>query len=166
MHRQNKRLPVGGPERIAELEYQTRLAFLESLQRCQEDQNSTFWVFEQNLMVSLSRLGRLLLELFLAYRDERLSIDAYEQQGYRQADPAAPRSLKTVYGKVTYVRKYRAPARLRRRASARCSIRADARWFFALGDSMGHEARGANELSGGASSLQVCLGMGALDRGN
>src|ERR1022692_4364845 len=68
---------------------------------------STFAMFEKELLVRLAVLGRCLIELFLTARHERLDVQPFLMDGkYRAGNPYAERTLKTVYGKVTYGRRY------------------------------------------------------------
>lgn len=63
---------------------------------------SSFRLFELELLRQLFVLGCLLTRLFLAVRHERL--DQTPPNGFRLGNPAAPRTLKTVFGPVRYVR--------------------------------------------------------------
>lgn len=66
-----------------------------------------FAKFERELLVRLATLGCCLLRLFLAARHERLDVEPFLRDGqYRRGDPDAKRTLKTVYGEVTYGRHY------------------------------------------------------------
>ncbi len=66
-----------------------------------------FGKFEQELLVRLAVLGCCLLRLFLTARHERLDIKPFlKDDQYRPGDPYAERTLKTVYGEVTYGRQY------------------------------------------------------------
>jgi hypothetical protein len=67
----------------------------------------TFAKFEAELLKRLAVLGCCLLRLFLTARDERLDLQPFLEDGqYRPGDPHAQRTLKTVYGEVTYARQY------------------------------------------------------------
>jgi hypothetical protein len=88
---------------------ETRQAFDELLLFCEQDQG-TFRRFETALLYRLFALGCLLVRLFLARCHERLIWkDQAPPPGYRQGDPAAPRTLKTVFGRVTYRRSHLLP---------------------------------------------------------
>jgi hypothetical protein len=66
-----------------------------------------FGSFEKELLIRLAVLGCCLLRLFLSARHERLDVRPFFQQGaFRAGDPYAQRTLKTVYGEVTYGRQY------------------------------------------------------------
>src|ERR1039457_2009581 len=68
---------------------------------------STFGKFEKELLVRLAVLGCCLIRLFLTARHERLDVQPFLKDGkYRAGDPYAERTLKTVYGEVTYGRRY------------------------------------------------------------
>jgi uncharacterized protein (DUF2147 family) len=73
---------------------------------CQTTQY-TFAKFERELLVRLAVLGCCLIRLFLTARHEGLDIKPFLKNGpYRPGDPFAERTLKTVYGAVTYGRQY------------------------------------------------------------
>jgi hypothetical protein len=59
----------------------------------------------------LRSLGCLLIQLFLRARHDRLDPGAWQARGYRVADPAAERTLKTSCGPVAYVRAFLVPRR-------------------------------------------------------
>jgi hypothetical protein len=69
----------------------------------------SFVVFEEALLGLLRSLGCLLIQLFLQARHERLDPAAWRARGYRPADPAAERTLKTSCGPVSYVRAFFVP---------------------------------------------------------
>jgi hypothetical protein len=79
----------------------------DNLARYCETCASPFWIFEKELMVLMAVLGRCLIRLFLTARQERLDVTPFLKDGkYRPGDPYAERTLKTVYGEVTYGRLY------------------------------------------------------------
>src|SRR5271157_750843 len=64
-------------------------------------------MFEKDLLVRLAVLGACLIRLFLTARYERLDLQPFLEDGkYRPGDDYAERTLKTVYGEVTYGRHY------------------------------------------------------------
>jgi hypothetical protein len=66
-----------------------------------------FWMFEKQLMVLIAAVGCCLIRLFLTARYERLDLQPFLKDGkYRPGDDYAERTLKTVYGDVTYGRHY------------------------------------------------------------
>lgn len=66
-----------------------------------------FGKFEKELLVRVAVLGCCLIRLFLTVRHERLDVQPFLDEGpYRPGDPYAERTLKTVYGEVTYGRQY------------------------------------------------------------
>jgi hypothetical protein len=76
---------------------------LEFCETCEEP----FFDFETKLLGLMMVLGRLLIELFLLARYNRLDMEPFLQDcRYRRGDPYAERTLKTAYGKVTYGRGY------------------------------------------------------------
>lgn len=71
-----------------------------------------FGKFEAELLVRMAVLGCCLLRLFLSARYERLDVQPFLEDGkYRLGHPYAERTLKTVYGEVTYGRHYLQPRR-------------------------------------------------------
>jgi hypothetical protein len=67
----------------------------------------TFGKFEKELIVRLAVLGCCLIRLFLTARHERLDIQPFLKDGkHRRGEDYAERTLKTVYGEVTYGRHY------------------------------------------------------------
>jgi hypothetical protein len=58
---------------------------------------------------ALTSLGCLLIQLFLRAHHDRLDPAAWQARGYRMADPAAGRTLKTSCGPVAYVRAFLVP---------------------------------------------------------
>jgi hypothetical protein len=86
------------------VESAARQAFEELLLFCVKH-DGPFRPFETNLLQRLFALGCLLVRLFLASRHERLTwLDQTPPQGYRPGDPQAERTLKTLFGRVTYAR--------------------------------------------------------------
>jgi hypothetical protein len=74
---------------------------------CSNDQGATsFLDFETALLGLLRSLGCLLIQLFLQARHDQLDPTAWRARGYRVADPAAGRTLKTSCGPVAYVRAF------------------------------------------------------------
>jgi hypothetical protein len=66
-----------------------------------------FGKFEKELLLRVAVLGCCLLRLFLTARHERLDTKPFLKDGqYRPGDPYAERTLKTMYGEVTYGRQY------------------------------------------------------------
>jgi hypothetical protein len=77
---------------------------------CGDDRGSApFFEFETALLGLLRSLGCLLIQLFLRSRHDRLDSAAWQARGYRVADPAAGRTLKTSCGPVAYVRAFLVP---------------------------------------------------------
>ncbi|MBV8608483.1 MAG: hypothetical protein JO034_13625 [Singulisphaera sp.] len=70
---------------------------------------ASFLNFETGLLELLRSLGCLLIQLFLRTRHDRLDPAAWQARGYRVADPAAGRTLKTSCGPVAYVRAFLVP---------------------------------------------------------
>jgi hypothetical protein len=71
----------------------------------------TLLAFEAALLGLLRSLGCLLIQLFLRARHDRIDLAAWQARGYRVADPAAGRTLKTGCGPVPYVRAFLLPRR-------------------------------------------------------
>jgi hypothetical protein len=73
---------------------------------------TSFLEFETALLALLRSLGGLLIQLFLRARHDRLDTTAWARdRGYRVADPAAGRTLKTSCGSVPYIRALLVPRR-------------------------------------------------------
>lgn len=82
-------------------ENEARREFEDVVRFCRTD-DGPFRGFEQSLLTRLFALGCLLVRLFLACRHERL--ESTPPPGFRLGDPAAIRTLKTLFGKVRYAR--------------------------------------------------------------
>jgi hypothetical protein len=80
---------------------------------CLRDPGPTsFLGFEKDLLGLLRSLGCLLIQLFLQARHGRLGLTSWTQErGYRVADAAARRTLKTSCGEVPYHRAFLVPRR-------------------------------------------------------
>jgi hypothetical protein len=85
---------------------EAKAAFEDAL-RFSETCASPFALFETQLFVVMAVLGRCLIRLFLTARYERLDLQPFLKDGkYRPGDAYAERTLKTVYGEVSYGRHY------------------------------------------------------------
>lgn len=85
-------------------------ACFEKVVRFCETCDTPFWMFEKELLLRIAVLGGCLIRLFLTARHERLDLQPHLQEGkYRPGDDYAERTLKTVYGEVTYGRCYLMP---------------------------------------------------------
>lgn len=94
------------PVTSAAVRAEARGAFDDVARFC-ETCDSAFWLFEKNLLVQMAVLGVCLVRLFLTARHERLDVQPFLEDGhYRAGDEYAERTLKTVYGEVTYGRQY------------------------------------------------------------
>jgi uncharacterized protein UPF0236 len=92
------------PDAAAIAEAEARCAFEDLLCWCSQH-DGTFRLFETSLLQRLFALGCVLVRLFLALRHARLVWrDETPPRGYRLGDPQAERTLKTVFGPVTYRR--------------------------------------------------------------
>jgi hypothetical protein len=101
---------VACPPTVEELQRQAHERLDEIIAVCARDQAPvSFLEFEAVLLGLLRSLGCLLIQLFLRARHERLDPAAWKARGYRTADPAAERTLKTSCGPVTYVRAFLVP---------------------------------------------------------
>jgi hypothetical protein len=81
------------------LQRQIRQRLDEVIAYCLNDQGpASFGEFETALLGLLRSLGCLLMQLFLRARHDRLDPVAWQARGYRVADPAAGRTLKTAQG--------------------------------------------------------------------
>jgi hypothetical protein len=92
------------PPTADQLTTEARQRFEQILAFCQ-GREYAFFKFEKCLFALLAVLGRLLVQLYLAARHERLDLAPYLEDGqYRKGDPAAQRTLKTAWGAVHYHR--------------------------------------------------------------
>ncbi|MBV8077540.1 MAG: hypothetical protein JO284_14125, partial [Planctomycetaceae bacterium] len=98
------------PPTVDALQRQIRLRLDEIIAFCLNDQGpASFLAFEAALLGLLRSLGCLLIQLFLRARHDRLDPAVWQARGYRVADPAAGRTLKTSCGPVAYVRAFLLP---------------------------------------------------------
>jgi hypothetical protein len=98
------------PPTVEDLQRQARERLDEIIAYCSSDQGpAAFLEFEAALLGLLRSLGCVLIQLFLRARHDRLDPAAWRARGYRVADPAAGRTLKTSCGPVTYVRAFLVP---------------------------------------------------------
>jgi hypothetical protein len=101
---------VACPPTVDELQRQIHKRLDEIIAYCLNDQEpASFLEFETALLGLLRSLGGLLIQLFLRARHDRLDPAAWQARGYRVADPAAGRTLKTSCGLVAYVRAFLVP---------------------------------------------------------
>jgi len=101
---------VACPPTLDELQRQIHQRLDEILAYCSKDPGpASFLEFETVLLQLLRSLGCLLIQFFLRVRHERLDSAAWQARGYRVADPAAGRTLKTSCGPVAYVRAFLVP---------------------------------------------------------
>jgi hypothetical protein len=93
------------PPTAEDLRHRAHERLDEILAYCAQDPGpATFLEFEAALLGLLRSLGCLLIQLFLQARHDRLDPTTWKARGYRVADPAAGRTLKTSCGPVAYVR--------------------------------------------------------------
>ena len=98
------------PPTVDELQRQIRQRLDEIIAFCLNDQGpASFLAFEAALLGLLRSLGCLLIQLFLRARHDRLDPAVWQARGYRMADPAAERTLKTSCGPVAYIRAFLVP---------------------------------------------------------
>ena len=98
------------PPTVDELQRQIRLRLDEIIAFCLNDQGpASFLAFEAALLGLLRSLGCLLIQLSLRARHDRLDPVVWRARGYRMADPAAERTLKTSCGPVAYIRAFFVP---------------------------------------------------------
>jgi len=106
MKSQSKASSPVRPVTVDAVRLQARTNFEELLQFC-ESNESCFARFEKDLLVRVAVLGCCLLRLFLTARHQRLDVQPFLADGkYRPGDNYAERTLKTVYGTITYGRQY------------------------------------------------------------
>ena len=100
------------PPTVEDLHRQARERLDEIIAYCLKDQGpAPFLDFEAALLGLLRSLGCLLIQLFLRVHHDRADPAAWQARGYRVADPAAARTLKTSCGPVAYVRAFLVPRR-------------------------------------------------------
>ncbi len=98
------------PPTVEELQGQVHRRLDEIIAFCvKEPAPASFLDFETALLALLRSLGCLLIQLSLRARHDRLDPAGWKTRGYRVADPAAPRTLKTSCGPVAYVRAFLVP---------------------------------------------------------
>ena len=98
------------PPTVEELRHRAHQRLDEVIAYCVNDQGFvSFLNFETALLPLLRSLGCLLIQLFLRARHDRLDLADWKARGYRTADPAAGRTLRTSCGPVAYVRAFLVP---------------------------------------------------------
>jgi hypothetical protein len=106
MKGQAKQSSSDRPATCASVRADATAAFDDLLRFC-ETCETPFAAFEKHLLVRSAVLGVCLIRLFLTARHERLEVQPFLEEGkYRPGDDYAERTLKTVYGEVTYGRRY------------------------------------------------------------
>lgn len=97
------------PATWASVRTDAKAAFDDLVDFC-EGCETPFAAFEKQLLVRIAVLGACLIRLFLTARYQRLDVQPFLEDGrYRPGDDYAERTLKTVYGEVTYGRHYLMP---------------------------------------------------------
>jgi hypothetical protein len=103
----------GCPEACENIEAQIRQTLDELIRFIRGDSDALGLMdLERALWPRMRLLLRWCVALFLAVRRQRLDLSCYEAEGWRVKQEFAPRTIKTLYGAVTYGRAY-----LRRRGS-------------------------------------------------
>ena len=103
---QLKQSSVGCPATSESVRANAKAAFDDLVQFCLKCEEP-FGEFEKQLLVRFAVLGACLIRLFLTARYERLDLQPFLHDGkHRPGDDYAERTLKTVYGEVTYGRHY------------------------------------------------------------
>ena len=106
MKRQPKQSGSDCPPTCMSVRGEAQAAFDDVTQFC-ETCEAPFAAFEKQLLVRIAVLGACLIRLFLTARHERLDVEPFLEDGkHRPGDDYAERTLKTVYGEVTYGRRY------------------------------------------------------------
>jgi hypothetical protein len=104
----SKTKPVASecPVTSASVRAAAKKAFDDLRDVCQTSED-TFAKFERALLVRMAVLGCGLIRSVVTARHERLQVEPFLKDGqFRPGDPYAERTLKTVYGAVTYGRQY------------------------------------------------------------
>jgi hypothetical protein len=103
---QRKQSSAVCPATSASVRADAKAAFDDLVQFCQTCE-LPFWQFEKQVLVRIAVVGACLIRLFLTARYERLDLQPFLEDGkHRPGDDYAERTLKTVYGAVTYGRHY------------------------------------------------------------
>jgi hypothetical protein len=103
---QRKPSSISCPVTSASVRADAKVAFDDLVRFCETCEHP-FGMFEKELFVRLAVLGACLIRLFLTARHERLDVQPFLADGqYRPGAAYAERTLKTVYGEVTYGRHY------------------------------------------------------------
>lgn len=98
------------PSAVSDLRSQAHQRLDSLLDFCLAQESSGgFLAFEKALLGLLLSLGQILVQLFLRHRHERLDLSAWLARGYHVSEADAPRTLKTAFGPVAYVRAYLIP---------------------------------------------------------
>jgi Uncharacterised protein family (UPF0236) len=106
MRSQHKRPDGTCPCPVSSARADAQAAFDRAVDFCRGSDDA-FWLFEKQLLVLMMALGASLIRLFLAARRERLNVQPFLRDGtYRLGKEDVQRTLKTVYGEVTYDRHY------------------------------------------------------------
>lgn len=106
MRCQSKPGAASCPATVQAVRDQAKSILDDLLQFCLSSELS-FGSFEKGLLVRIAALGCCLLRLFLTARHTRLDVQPFlADNKYRRGDDYAVRTLKTVYGEVTYGRQY------------------------------------------------------------
>ena len=107
MNSQNNPMATTCPVTRASVRADAQAAYDDLVLFC-ETSPLPFWRFEKELLIRVAVLGCCLIRLFLTARYERLDLAPFLEDGkHRPGDDYAERTLKTVYGEVTYGRHYR-----------------------------------------------------------
>jgi hypothetical protein len=102
------------PDALEELRQQARRCLEELFAFCLDEEPRSYLALEKALRDRLFALGLILLRLVLLARHQRLDVTDWLQRGYRLADAAAPRTLKTIFGVLEYARVYLRPPKGRK----------------------------------------------------
>jgi Uncharacterised protein family (UPF0236) len=106
MNRQDRPSASACPVTRASVRAEAQAAYDALLQFC-ETCEAPFSIFEKELILRIAVLGCCLIRLFFTAGYERLDLQPFLKNGdYRPGDSYAQRTLKTVYGSVTYGRHY------------------------------------------------------------
>jgi hypothetical protein len=103
---QDKAATAGCPERLASLKAEVQQS-VEGLLKFSETSDEPFADFEKRLRIVMMTLGKLLIQVFLLRRHERLDLQPFLEDGrYRLGNRYAERILKTSFGVVRYGRSH------------------------------------------------------------
>jgi hypothetical protein len=106
-NKEDKSSEKESPPSVEEIKKNIQTKCDDIIRFCTEDQEKTsFYIFEQSLKKHTFQLDCLFLQLFLMSLQEKLDYSEYSKNGKYYKGDLVPRTIKTIYGKVRYWRNY------------------------------------------------------------